>query len=396
MFGKKKNKKDKNLNSSQEVQDSGLVEQNEDVLDLLGEKKEEKPNEPELTESQKQKQEQLDSVKSKISRILKSGNIEIVDENAGDEYDTEETSDSEKKKQADYDSLKAVFGGKDKNKKQELTLTIDDFDYTYVGKYLEEYDLIHKKNIKKIKLPSKALKIVRRVAIVLVLIGALVGGVIFAINFTKEPVYYLDNVALSQESQTYYVEEDFDFTGLYLYLTYTNGKNSYTKTTPLNISHFLQSYSRGGINAGRSTITFKGGSEAVLGFGYGGKICTLQIKIKKKEESSLTVKYTNGLFDLETGSMITSRNLFALINFTEETDYNSEMINLKDLSIYVNSTKLTYSHTSDNEGFVVNQNLTHSSVITVSYETFTVNLTYVDGSTTINEVTSQVAEIEND
>ena len=164
MFGfgkKKKNKKDSSLDSEiDEKSNSQDIEEPTDQapIDNIQPEDSEEP-EVELTESQKEKKEKLDSVKSKISKILKSSNIEIIDENIGDEYDDDEISESEKQKQQDYDSLKAIFGKDDKNKKQELTLTIDDFDYTYIGKYVDEYDLMHRKNIKKIKLPSKYGKI---------------------------------------------------------------------------------------------------------------------------------------------------------------------------------------------------------------------------------------------
>lgn len=364
MFGKKKKKKDKNLNSNQEVQETSKKpnEASEIPDDKSKNQVQEPEAEQELTESQKQKLQQLDSVKSKISKILKSGNIEIIDENAGDEYDDEEVSDtSDKKKQQDYDSLKAVFGGKNKNKKQELTLTIDDFDYTYVGKYVEEYDLIHRKNIKKIKLPNKALKIVKKVAIIVVLIGALIGGIVFAINFTKEPAYFLDKVTLSRETQTYFTNESFDFTGLYLQLTYTNGKSSYSQQTPLKIDYFSQANSKGNFNAGRNTITFTGGSEVTLGFIYGGKLCNMLISIQNKNSTGLTVKYTNGMFDLEAGSVITSKNLFALVNYE---NYNSELLNLNSLSLKVDG--VTQIYDSEKEGFVLSRATTHSSVIEVS------------------------------
>lgn len=369
----KKSKKDKSLNLEPESQETSQ-ESNQIIDDGLGgllTPQEPKEEEPELSESQKQKKEQLDSVRSKISRILKSGNIEIVDENTGDEYDVEETSDSEKKKQQDYDSLKSIFGGKDKNKKQELTLTIDDFDYTYIGKYVEDLDLIHKKNIKKIKLPSKALKIVRRVAIVLVLIGVLIGGAIFAINFTKEPIYFLDKVTLSQDSQTYFVDENFDFTGLYLYLTYSNGKNSYTTSTPLTISYFSQANSRGNFNAGRNSITFTGGTEVTLSFAYGGKLCSMAIEIERKDNIGITAKYTNGLFELRSGDLINSKNLIMLVDYE---NYNSEVLDLDTFTLKVDGVTQTYD--KGTSSILLNRNISHSSVIEITYNSYSVNLTY--------------------
>ena len=131
-----------------------------------------------LTDSQREKKERLDSVKSKIAQILKSQNIEIVDENFGDEYETGSGGSTEERSQQDYDSLKALFGDKDKGKKQELTLTIDDFDYTYVGQYIDEYDLMHMKNIKRIKLQKKYPKWMKK-AIIAASVIAVVGVGVF-------------------------------------------------------------------------------------------------------------------------------------------------------------------------------------------------------------------------
>ena len=140
MFGKKKKKQPKvekaikGSSEEEQVLDAEnktdeLVDKNQAAIDdFLGQ--EETPQDDFLTEKQRIKVEKLNSVKSKISQILKSQNIEIVDENIGDEYEMEGAGESEAKSQQDYDSLKALFGDKDKGKSQELTLTIDDFDYT--------------------------------------------------------------------------------------------------------------------------------------------------------------------------------------------------------------------------------------------------------------------------
>ena len=392
MFGfgkKKKNKKDSSLDSEiDEKSNSQDIEEPTDQapIDNIQPEDSEEP-EVELTESQKEKKEKLDSVKSKISKILKSSNIEIIDENIGDEYDDDEISESEKQKQQDYDSLKAIFGKDDKNKKQELTLTIDDFDYTYIGKYVDEYDLMHRKNIKKIKLPSKYGKILKKVAIIVVAIGILVGGIIFAVNFTAEPAYYLSSISLSQYEQSYFVNENFDYTGIYIYATYSNGKNSYTETISLKNDYYRASLSRGAFTAdSRSNITFNQGTEAYLGFSYGGLTCTIKINIKTKIEESLTVKYTNGLFELSSGDTISNRNLFALIDYS---NYNSELLELSSLRIYVDGSALTYDITS--RAFILTNDITESSIISIMYDDYTVTLTYIEGSRGINQVTSENA-----
>ena len=163
-------------------------------------------------------------------------------------------------------------------------------------------------------------------------IGILVGGIIFAVNFTAEPAYYLSSISLSQYEQSYFVNENFDYTGIYIYATYSNGKNSYTETISLKNDYYRASLSRGAFTAdSRSNITFNQGTEAYLGFSYGGLTCTIKINIKTKIEESLTVKYTNGLFELSSGDTISNRNLFALIDYS---NYNSELLELLSLHFF--------------------------------------------------------------
>ena len=76
-----------------------------------------------LTDSQREQKEKLDNVKSKIAQILKSQNIEIVDENFGDEYESGSGGTTEERSQQDYDSLKALFGDKDKGKKRKTVFS---------------------------------------------------------------------------------------------------------------------------------------------------------------------------------------------------------------------------------------------------------------------------------
>ena len=276
-----------------------------------------------------------------------------------------------------------MFGGKEKAKKQELTLTIDDFDYTYVGKYVEDLDLIHKKNIKKIKLPSKAMKIVRKVAIIVILVSALIVGGVFALKFTREPAYFLDKVVLSQEKQSYFVDENFDFTGLYLNLTYSNGKKSYMNSIPLTISHFSQANSRGNFNVGKSTITFTGGTEVILSFAYGGKICSMSIEIERKEIKGITAKFTNGLFNLQSGDKLTNKNLFVLVDYD---NYNSEILTFDSLTFKVDGVTQNYNK---NSGTIdLNKNITHDSTIEITYSGHTASLRYDETSRGLIEVSA--------
>ena len=97
---------------SQEENDDVLVNEDENI------EEQSQNNKPQLSQKQIQKKSEIESVKSKISKILKSSNIEIIDENFGDEYELDET-DSQKQSQQDYDTLKAMFGDKDRNKKDD-------------------------------------------------------------------------------------------------------------------------------------------------------------------------------------------------------------------------------------------------------------------------------------
>ena len=166
MAGKKKKKEpkvEKVFDSSSGEEQSSVAENtpgsdvdeaknktSEDLNDFFGIQEEEE-EESNLTPAQKEQIEKLNAVKSKISKILQSQNIEIIDENIGDEY--ESVNATKEFNQQDYDALNTGFAAK--NKTKELTLTIDEFDYTYVGQYLEEFDLMHIKSIKKIRLQKK-------------------------------------------------------------------------------------------------------------------------------------------------------------------------------------------------------------------------------------------------
>ena len=90
-FGKKKKKQ----NEEQANSTSEELQENAEVSDENAEKAEKKVSaadalimgtdksskEPKISESQEKQMEQLGSVKDKLAKILKSSNIEIVDEN---------------------------------------------------------------------------------------------------------------------------------------------------------------------------------------------------------------------------------------------------------------------------------------------------------------------------
>ena len=109
MFGFKKGKKEPKI---EKVFDSSSNAENADIDELKPEKDvqemsdEEKlilgvddKNENELTEAQKEKLEDLSTVKDKLAKLLKASNIEIIDENFGDEYEASSAVSTEGKQQ---------------------------------------------------------------------------------------------------------------------------------------------------------------------------------------------------------------------------------------------------------------------------------------------------------
>ena len=349
MFGRKKkepkvekvfdDKTEKEESSQNQENTNGDAENQEQQLTGLEEF--EDPNaevneDDGLTEIQKQKYEKLGNVKDKISKILKSSNVEIVDENIGDEYDLDYATDSEKQQQQDYDSLKALFGNKDKAKKQELTLTIDDFDYTYVGQYIDEYDLMHMKGIKKVRLQRKYPKHLKKflIAACVVLIAGL--GGFLGYYFTRETPVYLKSVALNQTENNYYIYENFDYTGLYLITEYSNGVKQYI---PLNGNYLVDIIGR--VERNGDDIQFTGGTLAELTFSYQGFNVKYSVNILEKIKEGLIALYSPGFFNLQSGEYITDDYLKILCDYG---DYGQELLDLSssEIELYVNDTKLNY------------------------------------------------------
>lgn len=252
-----------------------------------------------LTKKQIEKQSKIENVKSKISKILKSSNIEIVDENFGDEYDLEED-DNQLKSQQDYDTLKALFGDKDRNKKDELTLTIDDFDYTYVGKYIEEFDLMHLKNIKHIKLRNPHAKKIKKALIAAGLtVTIALGGVLGFFLMRKTPVV-MTSVALSQELSTsnYYTNDYFSYDGLFINVKYSDGSSKKVKVTS---EHF--EYTEGSVEVIDDNIQFLGGNVLVV-FNYEGYLLNYNIEVKTKQLRGIDAVYSDSIFNLNAGDYI--------------------------------------------------------------------------------------------
>ena len=385
MFGRKKkepkvekvfdDKTEKEESSQNQENTNGDAENQEQQLTGLEEF--EDPNaevneDDGLTEIQKQKYEKLGNVKDKISKILKSSNVEIVDENIGDEYDLDYATDSEKQQQQDYDSLKALFGNKDKSKKQELTLTIDDFDYTYVGQYIDEYDLMHMKGIKKVRLQRKYPKHLKKflIAACVVLIAGL--GGFLGYYFTRETPVYLKSVALNQTENNYYIYENFDYTGLYLITEYSNGVKQYI---PLNGNYLVDIIGR--VERNGDDIQFTGGTLAELTFSYQGFNVKYSVNILEKIKEGLIALYAPGFFNLQSGEYITDDYLKILCDYG---DYGQELLDLSssEIELYVNDTKLNYvtNYGETKSGFLLTENLTESSTIRVSYQGIELEFTY--------------------
>ena len=370
MFGFKKKKKDKKMPD----QSQAKPEEQEEIkppkeTEESSSDEETEVDDSKLTEKEKAKKEKLKKVQSKISRILQSNNIEIVDENIGDEYESEAETDSDKQKQQDYDSLKALFGSDDKGKSKEVTLTIDDFDYTYTGKYVDELDLIHMKNIKRIRLQNKHKKLIKRLIMAAAIIVVLAVGIVVGINLTKETPVYLKSIALSQTSQSYFRDEYFDYTGIYILATYSDGKVQRLKLSGKYLTNKI-----GYVEGSGESLKFTGGTNAILTFTYNNLQVEFTVNIMEKVDNGLTCKYTDGIFGLKAGDYITKDYLIAMVDYE---NYNSIRLDYStgNFSITVDGNKLSYD--KNNMGFLLENDVTKDSVITVSYgNKYSVDLVY--------------------
>lgn len=380
LFFKKKKKQEKTQNieeNVEQVNDEESVKPQE-VAPHVEEEEED------LSPKQKEKKDRLKSLEGKISKILQSSNIEIVDENAGDEYELdEEKAVSEKQKQQDYEALKGIFG-KDGKKKQELTLTIDDFDYTYMGKYVEEYDLVHMKNIKRIKLQNKYKKLIKKISFASVAVIVLITGGVLGYKLTRAKPVYLAEVSLSQTYQEYFVDEHFDYTGIYIYAKYSDGRVDKIKLS----KQYFQS-AQGNYSVEDNKFTKVSTTSTVkLFFQYNGFYdLKIEVKVDKKNENGLTCIYTDGLFKLKQGDVITNDYL---INILEYSNYNGQKIDYSSdaLSITVDGTRLNYN--SSKNGFNVAYDIASDSEIVVKYNSYSLSLKY--GEYFLTTVTDDVVE----
>ena len=370
---KKKNKKEPKVEKvfESQTEETASEENNQseelssNVDDFLG-KIEESP-EDKLTEKQRNKLEKLNSVKSKISKILQSSNIEIVDENFDDEYESGSGDGADGQSQQDYDSLKALFGGKDKNKSTEVTLTIDDFDYTYIGQYLEEYDLMHMKNIKKVKIQRKKSPKLRKFLLISSIILVVAIGGVCAFLFTRKKPVYLKNVTLNQTERTYYFNDKFDYTGLYFIAEYSDGSIEKIK---LETSHFNNDLSTRIERAGENNeeIVFAYNNTAHLVFTYQGFNVNYDVKVAKKAELGIHALYTSGLFGIDSNGFITNDYLDFYIEYedvgVEVAEFNANFV------VIVDEVECTYTK----DGFKVANGTNVDSKIEIRYGTFSIVL----------------------
>lgn len=297
----------------------------DDIKDFLG--IEEYPEDDNLTETQRNKKQKLDSVKSKISKILQSQNIEIVDENFGDEYEKDTIETSEKSEQ-DYDELKSLFGEDKKSKKQELTLTIDDFDYTYIGQYLEEYDLMRMKNIKRVKIIRKKNPKLKKFLIAASVVLFLAGGGVLAFFLTREQPVYLKSVTLNQTERSYYLNEVFDYTGLYFIAEYSDGRKENIELTNTHLNeHMTTKIDKVGDE--KQDIKFGTLGTANLYFTYNGFNVEYVVNVVRKEEKGFSLLYSDAIFDLNNGDYITSDMIQLIVDYAS---YGKEFITLAGIN----------------------------------------------------------------
>lgn len=357
----------KNSKSTEaETKQDASVDENaaSNVDDFLGK---ETP-EDHLTEKQKAKLEKLNNVKSKISKILQSSNIEIVDENFDDEYDYGSAENVDGQSQQDYDSLKALYGGKEKNKKAEVTLTIDDFDYTYIGQYLEEYDLMHLKNIKKVKIQKKRSPKLKKFLIIATMVVVVAVGAFLGFYFTREVPVYLKGVTINQNERSYYVNQKFDYTGLYLLAEYSDGT---VKKVKLESKYFNNDLTTGKIERTgeeNDEIMFANNGTANLVFTYQGFNVEYTVNVIRKVETGIHAIYTSGIFELGVNGFITNELLNIFIEYGE---YGEELVDFsQSISVIVDNERCAYT----NDGYRVIRGTNADSVIVIRSGNFEITL----------------------
>ena len=368
-------------NSTDSDVDEAKNKTSEDLNDFFGVQEEEE--ESNLTPAQKEQIERLNAVKSKISKILQSSNIEIIDENIGDEYETGSGAAKEFN-QEEYDSINTGFSAK--NKTKELTLTIDEFDYTYVGQYLEEFDLMHIKSIKRIRLQRKYPKKLKKFLIAASIILVVGLGAFLGFYLTREKPVYLKSISLSQTEHDYFVNEIFEYTGLYLNLEYSDGTVKKVKLEEEHLKDVTGKIER--IGEGGKDIQFVSGTTASLVFTYEGFDATYTINILKKKEIGLSAIYTEGLYKLKANEYINDKNLLLMVVYDS---YGEEHVSLSltGLKFKVDGEECAYVK---NQGYKLAADISETSVITIEHSGFTLTIEHSDG---VNYVTSVQETLSN-
>ena len=338
VFDNTSNQETDNLEQTDVFENTENMTDDEKLILGVEDKKEEIKKE-DLSDSQKRQMEQLGSVKDKISKILKSSNIEIIDENIGDEYEDEESSTKEKSEE-DYDALRALFAGND-DKNKELTLTIDDFDYTYTGRYLDEFDMMHLRNIKRIRLQNKHAKLIKKISLIASIVLFVIGGALAAFFLTREQPVYLKSISLNQQEAVYYINDYFDYSGLYILAEYSNGVKEQVKLSPTHLKDMI-----GNIVQNGDTIQFTGTAPAQLTFSYGGINVNYNVSVENRREVGIAAIYSDGLFNLSQDDYINSDNLKLLHKYSNfnSTYFNYDNTNVK---IYINGVACSYDSTKN-------------------------------------------------
>lgn len=371
VFGDKTKQDDKPKVEENGVEENAeeVVSSGSDIDDFLGIVEEEPPKDDGLTDKQRVKLEKINNVRDKISKILKTSNVEIVDENFDDDYEYGSGEISSEQSQQDYDSLKAMFKGKDKSK-DELTLTIDEFDYTYIGQYLEEYDLLRMKNIKKVKIIRKRSPKLKKFLIAACLILLVGAGAVLGFLFTRPQPVYLKNVSLNKFERDYYVHDTFEYSGLYFIAEYSDGSIQKIKLTSdyYNAERSTGIIDRTGEN--NEIISFKQAETVNLVFSYQGFDVKYVVNVEERVETGLHAVYT-GLYNVGENRVVNEENILSLVLYDKEN--KPTVIDLSQVELYVGTDKYSYI---DDVGFRITKGTDKNSEIRIVYGTFSVTLEY--------------------
>ena len=320
---------------------------------------------------QNEKNEKLEGIKDKISQILRVQGIEIVDENEGDEFDEAQ---SDQKSQQDYDELKSIFGDDGKNKNKQLTLTVDDFDYTYVGQYVDEFDLLHVRSIKHIKMPKKFPKPLKR-AIIAASILLVVGiGVFFAYWFTRDIPVYITSVKLSQDSGYYFTGQNFSYNELYLVVDYSNGNREYVELEP---EHYASGRGNASIiDTNPNSIVFNQIGDVTLSFNYSGFVVDYRVSVNSFEDTGINAIVVPTIFEnppthFNNDNMCVMLVRSGLIGNSEYVEVQNKFNLLSSSSIIgidiINGTVVSHCTFESGNGYRINATLNYSSKIEIKY-----------------------------